>query len=110
MERADCVYDLTELWPQSEIYGLRSQARRSAVSVPANIAEGQGRTGINEYLHHLSIAYGSRMELETLLEFGQLRTFSPLTAHETAMSTSDEIGRLILKLMPSLRERRSSGQ
>ncbi len=53
----DC-YRATEVFPKTEMYGLTSQLRRAAVSVPANIAEGKGRFHLKEYLHHLSMAPG----------------------------------------------------
>lgn len=53
------VFRLTRQWPQGELFGLTNHARRAAVSVPANIAEGQGRSGAREFRHHLSIARGS---------------------------------------------------
>ena len=68
VELALLIYRLTETFPKSEIYGLTSQLRRAATSVPANIAEGAARTGTNELLRFLSYANGSLSELDTHLE------------------------------------------
>jgi four helix bundle protein len=67
MEVTEQVYRLTAEFPKSETYGLSSQMRRSAVSIPSNIAEGQGRDSTKEFLHFLAIAFGSICELETQL-------------------------------------------
>jgi len=64
-------YRATQQFPKTEIYGLTSQLQRAAVSVPANIAEGQGRQHTKEFIQHLSIAYGSLAELETHLQIAQ---------------------------------------
>lgn len=74
VELADHIYTIKEGWPSREQFGLTSQTRRAAVSVPANIAEGQGRVGKREFPHRLSIAYGSLCELETLIHLATLRT------------------------------------
>ena len=61
------IYFLTESFPKAEIFGITSQMRRSAVSIPSNIAEGYGRRSHKEYLQFYAIAYGSSLELETQL-------------------------------------------
>jgi len=61
------IYLLTEGFPKTEIFGITSQMRRSAVSIPSNIAEGYGRKSHKEYLQFYAIAYGSSLELETQL-------------------------------------------
>ena len=60
-----CIYRETQRFPKDEMYGLTSQIRRSAVSIPSNIAEGYGRKTTLEYVRFLYIAYGSVCELET---------------------------------------------
>jgi four helix bundle protein len=65
------VYKVTKDFPKEEIYGLTNQVRRAAVSVPSNIAEGQGRNSTKEFLHYLSIARGSLFEVETQLEIAR---------------------------------------
>ena len=58
-------YEVAKQFPQSELYGLMSQIQKAAGSIPANSAEGHGREHLGDYLHHLSMANGSLMELET---------------------------------------------
>ena len=75
MPSASCLfvrcYELTNNFPQSELYGLTSQVRRSAVSVASNIAEGYGRQSTNEYIRFLHISLGSLRELDTQLIIAQ---------------------------------------
>ncbi|MGL4583081.1 MAG: four helix bundle protein [Flavobacterium sp.] len=66
-EFVSTVYAITREFPREEMYGLTSQIRRSAVSIPSNIAEGSARKGDKEYIHFLYIALGSMAELETQL-------------------------------------------
>jgi four helix bundle protein len=97
------VYELTQLLPREEMYGLTSQMRRAAVSIPSNIAEGHGRASRGEYLNHLGVAYGSLMELETqILISRRLNYFGPEQV-ETLMASANEVGRLINGLSNSLR-------
>lgn len=63
------IYEVSKAWPKDELYGLTSQSRRAAVSIGANIAEGNGRKSTKEYLYFLSNAYGSLMEVDTHMEF-----------------------------------------
>ena len=98
-------YELAWRLPANEEYGLASQIRRSAVSVPANIAEGHGRKRTGDYLHHLSIANGSLMELQTHLLI-TIR-LGLLTEEEVkpAMQQADEVGRMLAGLTDKLARR-----
>ncbi|HEU5430887.1 MAG TPA: four helix bundle protein [Thermomicrobiales bacterium] len=103
MDLVDVVYDTTETWPRDETFGLKSQARRAAVSIPSNIAEGRGRSGSAEFAHHLSIAHGSLCEIETLLRIGHRRGYVDDAKLSTALVQAGEIRRLMLGLMRKLR-------
>ena len=99
----EAVYSATASWPAREGFGLTSQAQRAAVAIPANIAEGKGRTGTREFLHGLSIAHGSLCELEThLLIAGRLASIGE-TAPDALLDQSAEVGRLLQGLIRSLR-------
>ncbi|MGV0845883.1 four helix bundle protein [Empedobacter falsenii] len=68
MDLVVCIYETVKIFPKEELYGLTSQMKRSALSIPSNIAEGAGRNGKAEYCRFLYIALGSASELETQLE------------------------------------------
>lgn len=76
MELSLLIYSITKNYPHEELYGLTSQTRRAAVSIPANIAEGRMRGGKPEFQRFLSIAYGSGAELETHLEIAKRLSFA----------------------------------
>jgi four helix bundle protein len=107
MELVKYVYELTAKFPREELYGLTSQIRRAAVSVPSNIAEGQGRNSTKEFLRHISIAYGSLMETETQGLISQMLGY--ITAEETnlLLEKSAEVGRLTNGLVNSLERKLS---
>ncbi|MBU0767030.1 four helix bundle protein [Patescibacteria group bacterium] len=71
MELVTELYQLTNQFPKEELYGLTSQLRRAAVSVPSNIAEGRRKGTKKEFLHYLRIAYGSGSEIETQIEISK---------------------------------------
>jgi four helix bundle protein len=99
-------YTFVSKLPTNETYGLISQIRRAAVSVPANIAEGHGRDHVGDYLRHLSIANGSLMELEThLLLIGRLG-YRPVEEAEPLLTQSSEVGKMLAGLSKSLRGNR----
>ena len=100
MELVEEVYKATKLFPKEEMYGLSSQLRRSAVSVPSNIAEGHCRNGRREFVHHLSIALGSLGELETQVLIAQRLGYTGESAELFALA--QETGRILVGLMHSL--------
>jgi four helix bundle protein len=96
------IYKITKGFPKEEIYGMISQIRRAALSVPCNIAEGYGRKTTLEYIHSLYIAYGSNCELETqILVSGDL---GYMKAEELKKLQSDigEVERMLKALIKSL--------
>lgn len=96
-------YALTKLLPRSETYGLASQMRRAAVSIPANIAEGHGREHLGDYLRHLSIANGSLMELETHFLIAQRLDYLATKDIEPLLQKCAEVSRMLTGLTKKLR-------
>lgn len=100
-------YEPAKRLPSNEMYGLASQIQRSAVSVPANIAEGYGRHHLGDYLHHVSAANGSLKELETHLLIGERLLYFREQQIEPALQLSSETGRMLRALAAALRKKYS---
>jgi len=97
------IYEATESFPRREVYGLAAQMRRAAVSVPSNIAEGHGRDHLGDYLHHLSIANGSLMEVETQVVIAMRRNYFGNDLEQRLLECSAEVGRMLAGLTRSLK-------
>ena len=106
MEISVLCYQLTDVFPKREQYGITSQIRRAAVSIPANISEGYGRATRREYIRFLRIAQGSLKELETLIEIS--RRVALLSDAEKIKVLCDREGRLLTSLIRSLNRRTDS--
>ncbi|HEX5436180.1 MAG TPA: four helix bundle protein [Gemmatimonadaceae bacterium] len=89
--------------PEHERYTLASQLRRAAVSIPANIAEGNGRVHRGDYLHHLSIARGSLLELDTHLELALRLNYVCERDVDGARRLLDQVSRMLNRLIARLR-------
>ncbi len=105
MDLVEETYTITSLLPKEEQYGLVSQMRRAAVSIPSNIAEGQSRHTVREYINFLSFAGGSKSELDTQLEICVRLGFLDTTQITKAQQLCDEIGKMLYVLISRLREK-----
>jgi four helix bundle protein len=101
------VYRIAKGLPVEERFALASQLRRSAVSIPANIAEGHGRATRGEYLQHLSVAAGSLRELQTHLEIVLRLGYTTADDLITAARLADRAGIMLTRLRARLRRPRS---
>jgi four helix bundle protein len=104
------VYHLSREWPKEELFGLTSQARRAAASIPANIAEGYGRQSTASYSHFLKMARGSLMELETHLLLAERVGLAEAGQYADVLGRADELGRMIGGLVRSVDAKRSGRQ
>ena len=98
-------YSVSRSFPREERYGLTKQLRDSAVSVAANIAEGNGRLTTGEYLDHLSVARGSLREVDTHLEFALRLVYGPESAIIAVRSLLDADAALVTRLIMRVKER-----
>jgi len=102
MNLAEICYKVTKTFPKEEIYGMTSQIRRAATSVPANIAEGYGREYRQEYIQFLHIAQGSLKELETHLLLAQRVELLPTENADSTLKQCESVGKLLRPLIRSL--------
>lgn len=107
MQLTVAIYRLTKGFPRDEIYGLTSQIRRAAVSVPSNIAEGQGRLSPGEFRQFLGIARASICELQTQLEIARSLQFGKPELINEAEGLSHEVGKMIYSFLESLKDQAS---
>jgi four helix bundle protein len=101
------IYRCTKAFPKDELFGIVSQMRRSAVSIPCNISEGYCRNHRKEYVQFLNIAFGSCGELETLLSLSKDLGYLANSDFENLYESQKDISRLLWKLIASLRNRPS---
>ena len=102
------VYKLTQAFPPEEQFGLSSQLRRSAVSIPSNIAEGQGRISQSEFRQFLGIARGSACEIQTQLEIARALQFGDPKLIDQVEALSNEVRKMLFGMLNSLKPSKSS--
>ena len=101
------IYTLSKSFPQDESYGLTSQIRRCAVSIPSNIAEGYGRNSNSELIRYLHIATGSLYELQTQIEISYNLNYIQKGDFETLHESSREIERMLSSFTRKLINKKS---
>jgi four helix bundle protein len=104
MSLAREIYRLTKTFPKEEMFGLTSQMRRAAVSIPSNIAEGQGQLTDKGFILFLSRARGSLYELETQAELAEGLALISKPDLDQLLSDCGEVGRMLHGLLNSMRE------
>lgn len=102
MNLAEACYRITRRFPKDELYGMVSQIRRAAASVPANIAEGHGRNSRGEYIQFLRVAQGSLKELETHVLLAQRVGLAEEKTASGILDASEVLGKMLRALIRSL--------
>lgn len=102
MDLVEKIYKASRTFPREELYALTSQIRRASVSIPSNIAEGQGRRTTADFLRHLSIAYGSLREVETQTLIAARLCYLAQRQCKEVLDVAGEVGRLLNGLTSSL--------
>ena len=104
MDLVEHIYNAPTHFPNTELYGLTSQIRRAAISIPSNIAEGQGRNTTRDFLHFLSMSQGSLREVETQILIAQRLGYIQSPQESKLLDITAEIGRLLSGLCKSLQK------
>jgi len=105
MDLVVICYRITSAFPKDELFGLTSQLKRAAVSVPANIAEGHGRATRGEYIHFLGIAQGSLRETETHLLIAERLKFTDPEQLQIARLQIEQVSKMLSSLISKLRNK-----
>jgi four helix bundle protein len=105
MTLAESYYRLTRPFPRDELFGLTSQIRRAAGSIPANIAEGHGRENTGNFVQHLRISQGSLKELETHLLLAERVGVLAAGDLQAALAQCESLGKMLRALIRSLQDR-----
>jgi four helix bundle protein len=105
MELTIMVYRLTQKFPREEMFGITSQLRRAAISIPSNIAEGQGRLNTREFRQFLSIARGSTCEVQTQLEIARALGYGDPELLDETEALSHRVGQMLFKLLSALKSK-----
>jgi len=102
MQLVTSIYRVTANFPKEEQFGLTSQLRRAAVSIPSNIAEGQGRLSEKEFRYFLGQARGSLMEVETQVQISQNLGYCTPASGDELLTACAEVGRILNGLLGSI--------
>jgi four helix bundle protein len=102
------IYKVTKEYPKEELFGLSSQMRRSAISIPSNIAEGFGRKGLNDFIRFLNISIASLFELQTQIEISYNLNFIEKSKFEDLYESTREIERILSSLIRSLKSKKDA--
>jgi four helix bundle protein len=105
MTLAESCYRLTRQFPRDELFGLTSQMRRAAASVPANVAEGHGRENTGNFVQHLRVSQGSLKELETHLLLAGRVDILPASDLEVVLGQCESLGKMLRALIRSLQDK-----
>jgi four helix bundle protein len=110
MQLVEDVYQLSRVLPRDERFGLAMQMRRTAISIPSNVAEGFRRWRRQAYSNHISIALGSQGELETQIEIALRLKYISSTSAASVLRRIEEVGRMLSGLLRSLENGNSSSR